>query len=121
MRLQTNRDPVQNTKEMAALIAAYRKSGLGLRRFARQHKIPPGRLHYWVYQKKRSSRPRSLASDRIGKAPPAFEEVSLGVSSPLLETWAAEVRLAGGLSVRFSSAATPGWMSGVIQALQRPC
>jgi len=29
--------------------------------------------------------------------------------------------LANGLRVRFSPAATPGWIGLVVQALQRPC
>ena len=121
MRIQNNGDPVPSTKAMASLVAAYRKSGLGLRRFAQEHQIPPGRLHYWVYQKPRNARPRVSAQDRIEEAPPVFQEVQFGVGSPLLESWGAEVRLAGGVSVRFNSAAAPAWISAVIKALQRPC
>ena len=121
MKVQNNGDSVHSSKDMAAVVAAYRKSGLGLRRFAREHKMPPGRLHYWVYQKRRNSRPTSLAQCRISERPPVFQEVKLGVGSPLTESWAAEVRLAGGLSVRFSRTAGPDWIGEVIEALQRPC
>jgi hypothetical protein len=104
---------------VAAVLAAYRKSGLGLKRFARAHHIPPGRLHYWLYQKHRNSRPKTPA--RISEPPAIFREVKLGVGSPLMEGWAAEVRLAGGVSVRFSRTAAPEWIGEVIAALQRPC
>ena len=53
--------------------------------------------------------------------PPVFHEVKLGVGSPLMECWAAEVRLAGGLSVRLSRTAAPDWIGELIHALQRPC
>ena len=120
MKIQHNGD-CQSNKDMAAVVAAYRESGLGLRRFAREHKIPPGRLHYWVYQKPRNAGPRASVQRPINDQPPVFQEVKLGVGARLMESWAAEVRLAGGVSVRFSSAATPGWISGVIQALQPAC
>ena len=106
---------------MAALISAYRQSGLGLRRFAQENRISPSRLHYWVYQKGRASKSRWPAKDPKALGAPVFQEVELGAGTTLLESWAAEVRLAGGVSVRFSGKATPGWMGEVIQALQRPC
>ena len=107
---------------MAALVAAYRKSNLGLRRFAQEYKIPPGRLHYWVYQKHRHSRPRlSVAQGPSSHPPPVFQEVKLGGGSALMENWAAEVRLAGGVSIRFSHTAAPAWIGAVMEALQRPC
>jgi hypothetical protein len=121
MTYRNNHLSADSTKDVAALVAAYRKSGLGLRRFAREHKIPVGRLHYWVYQKHRSRRPKSLSQARISDPPPVFHEVKLGVGSALMENWVAEVRLAGGLSVRLSRTATPDWIGELIHALQRPC
>ena len=118
---QNNPHRVERAKEMAALIAAYRESGLGLRRFAQDNRIPPGRLHYWIYQKRRDSKLRSAAQDPKAVGEPVFREVTLGAGTSLLESWAAEVRFAGGVSVRFSGTATPGWIGAVIQALQRPC
>lgn len=50
-----------------------------------------------------------------------FEEVKLEPGCALLQSWAAEVSLAQGLSVRFSGTANPAWMGAVVQALQRPC
>ena len=121
MKVQNNGNPVRSSEDMAAVVAAYRKSGKGLRHFAREHRIPPGRLHYWVYQKRRNSPATPLAHGWISDRPPVFQEVKVGVGSPLLESWAAEVRLAGGVSVRFSRTAAPEWIGEVIEALQRPC
>jgi hypothetical protein len=106
---------------MATLITAYRRSGLGLRRFAQEQGISPSRLHYWIYQKSRASRPKS--SPAPAKSVPAslFQEVKRRPGAALLESWAAEVKLTSGVSVRFSGTANPGWMEAVLQALQRPC
>ena len=106
---------------MAALVRAYRKSGLGLKQFAREHKISPGRLHYWVYHKQRNSRLTSSGPCRTSDRSAAFQEVKLGVGSTLMASWSAEVMLAGGLSIRFSRAASPEWIGEVIEALQRSC
>lgn len=121
MKHENNHHAVGRTKEIATLIAAYRQSGLGLRRFAQEHQIPPSRLHYWVYQKSREPEPRSSARGRRAVRAPVFQEVKLGAGSSLMESWAAEVRLAGGVSIRFSGTVTPGWIGAVIEALQRPC
>jgi len=106
---------------MAALITAYRQSGLGLRRFAQEQGIPPSRLHYWIYQKSRACRPKSSTATVKSVPAPLFQEVKLGPGASLLESWAAEVRLTSGVSVRFSGTANPDWMEAVLQALQRPC
>ena len=106
---------------MAALISAYRESGLGLRRFAQEKRISPSRLHYWVYQKGRASKSRWPAKDPKALRAPVFQEVKLGGGTSLLESWAAEVRLAGGVSVRFSGTASPDWIGAVVHALKRPC
>jgi hypothetical protein len=121
MRFHNNDDPIQTAEEMTALVAAYRKSGLPLKRFAQDYKIPPGRLHYWVYQKQPRWRPRPLAQDRVTDRPPVFQEVKLAAGAALMESWAAEVRLAGGVCVRFHHTAGPDWIGRVVQALQRPC
>jgi hypothetical protein len=114
---QNNHQSVERSKE----IAAYRASGLGLRRFAQENRISPHRLHYWIYEKSRDSKPRSSDNGTRAVRAPVFQEVKLGTESSFLESWAAEVRLAGGVSARFSSTATPGWIAAVMQALQRPC
>jgi len=40
-----------SSNEIANVIARYRASGLGLKTFALEEGLPPGRLHYWIYQK----------------------------------------------------------------------
>ena len=108
-------------EEIAATISRYRASGLGLERFAREHGIPPGRLHYWLYQKQ----PGEGSSRRGHSAKPAgtpvFQEIKLAARSESVENWAAEVNLPRGIAVRFSPRVTAEWIGSVVQALQRPC
>ena len=118
MKHKFNGERNYSLDEISGLVKAYRASGLGVREFAGQRGIPPGRLHYWIYQK---TRPRSLPPARAALAPAGFQEVRVAALWPGAETWAAEVGLANGLRVRFSPAATPGWIGLVVQALQRPC
>lgn len=121
MKHDNNHHSIDSREDIAALIAAYRESGLGLKRFARERRIPAGRLHYWLYQKERAPKPKSWAKGPGVVPAPVFQEVKLETGSSLIESWAAEVSLARGLSIRFSAAATPGWIGAVVQALQRPC
>lgn len=97
-------------QEIASWITRYRASGLSLAVFAREHGITPGRLRYWIYSKQRRSKE---------SPPPLFHELKL--AAPVGLSWAAEVSLAEGLSVRFSATATPAWIGLVIEALQRTC
>jgi hypothetical protein len=111
---------VDASQEMSALISRYHASGLGLERFARQEGLPYGRLHYWVYQKSRAKSPK-----RSQPPAPLFQEVklasSLASSLPSLSSWAAEISLPKGLSIRFSSAANPNWIASVVATLHAPC
>jgi hypothetical protein len=110
---------VQSRRDIQALIASFRESGLGLERFARAHRIPPGRLHYWLYQKYRTQ--GTNAHRGPGAEPePMFQEVRLDPAA-LIPSWAAEVSLDSKRSIRFSATAHPGWIGAVVQALQRPC
>jgi transposase-like protein len=121
MKDDNNHHPIESSREIAALIASYRESGLGFKRFAREHRIPPGRLHYWLYQKHRAPEAKSSPkSPRVVPAP-VFQEVKLDTGSSLIQSWAVEVSLSRGLNIRFSATATPGWIGAVVQALQRPC
>jgi len=106
---------------MAALVAAYRQSGVSLKQFARERRIRPGRLHYWVYQKNQEPKPGSLAQEPRANREAGFQEVKLEAGGAWLQSWAAEVSLPQGLNVRFSGMASSDWIGAVIQALQRPC
>jgi len=117
----SNDHPVQTNHEMAAAVRAYRRSGQGLKCFAREHGIPPGRLHYWAYQKARDPKPRSMIKERRGAQRGIFQEVKLEAGSVLIESWAAEVSLAAVGNVRFSGTARPDWIRAVVEALQQPC
>ena len=99
------------------MIGRYRASGLALKDFARQQGLPPGRLHYWLYQK---HRPAAPTGSTVASAP-FFQEVKLAAGAALVGSWAAEVSLPQGVAVRFNAAAQPGWIGAVVQAVHRAC
>lgn len=115
MKRDSNGRQDYHPHQIAALIARFRQSGIGLERFARNQGIPPGRLHYWVYQKPSPAR-RSKSSAPIG-----FQEVKLASCLPASAHWAAEISLPEGLGMRVSSVAVPVWIGELVQALRRPC
>lgn len=121
MKDANNPHSVQTNKEMAAAVRAYRRSGQGLKGYAREHGIPPGRLHYWAYQKDRDPKPRSRIKGLRSAPRGIFQEVKLEAGPVLIESWAAEVSLAAVGNVRFSGTARPDWIRAVVQALQQPC
>jgi transposase-like protein len=121
MKNRNQQHPIAISKDLGAVIAAYRQSGLSLAEFARQRGIRPGQLHYWVYQKSKDPKPRALAKEARKAQSAVFHEVKLETGVALLGNWAAEVSLARGLNVRFNGTARPDWIGAVVQALQRPC
>ena len=121
MNEASNYHPIDTRKEIAAMVAAYRQSGQSLKAFARERGIRPTRLHYWVYQKNQGPKARSLAKQSRAQPTAVFQEVKFETGSAWLQGWVAEVSLARGLNVRFSSTASPDWIGAVVQALQRPC
>lgn len=104
--------------EISKVLARCRRSGLGVMQFAQQEGIPPGRLHYWIYQKGRN-KPRQPVPASAAK--PRFQELKVATMLPALDGWAAEVNLPGGLTVRFSQSAAAQWIGSVVQTLRRPC
>jgi len=118
MKSDYHQEPSPSSEEIAATIARYRASGLGLHRFARQHGISPSRLHYWVYQRKGGDRKASLAKSALS---PVFQEIHLTARAESTGGWAAEVGLPGGRLVRFSASVSAAWIGSIVQALTRPC
>jgi hypothetical protein len=110
-----------SSDEIAKVIARYQASGLGLKAFALEEGLPPGRLHYWIYQKSAGLTRRQPFRPRPAAAAPVFQEVKLPYRPECGGDWAAEVVLAGGIAVRFSASASAEWLASVVQALQRPC
>ncbi len=106
---------------MAAVIARYRASGLGLKAFALKEGLPPGRLHYWIYQKPVGATGRRPVPPPPAAVAPVFQEVGLLSRAERDCHWAAEVSLPVGVAVRFSASASAQWIGSVVQALQRPC
>ena len=103
---------------ISQVLARYRQSGLGVAQFAKEQGIPPGRLHYWVYQK---GNPKPSQRSRPSVLKPLFQELKVGTVLPPIDSWAVEVSLPGGLAVRFSQRAAADWIGSVVQALRRPC
>ena len=110
-----------SANEIATLVAWYRASGLGLKAFALEAGLPPGRLHYWIYRQ-----PARVSARRRAPPPPpteaaVFQEVQLPAPPEWGGRWAIEIGLPGGLAVRFSAPASAAWIGAVVHALQRPC
>jgi hypothetical protein len=120
VKIDDHHHPFQSRRDIPALIACFRESGLGLERFARQHRIPRGRLHYWLYQKYRTLGTKPPRNGGGADPGPMFQEVKLAPSA-LMASWAAEVSLESSLRIRFSASADPAWIGAVIRALRRPC
>lgn len=99
--------------ERVRWVARYRASGLGLKRFAAEHGLPPGQLHYWVYAPGAVSHGAAVA--------PVFQEVRLTGSMTSPSGWAAEIVLPSGASVRLREGAAPEWAGALVQALGGPC
>ena len=104
--------------EISKVLARYRRSGLGAAQFAQEQGIPPGRLHYWIYQKGKTKSRRPV---QASASKPVFQELEVATMLPVVDGWVAEVSLPGGLAVRFSQKARAEWIGSVVQALRRPC
>jgi len=110
-----------SSNAIASIIARYRASGLGLKAFALEEGLPPGRLHYWIYQKPARVSGRRPAKPTQTAVAPVFQEVKLPSKAQWSCSWAAEVGLPGGMAIRFSASASAEWIGSVVQALQRSC
>ena len=90
----------------------FRTSGMTLRRFAKVHGLKPGRLRYWLYQKRKP--PVGVPA----RAPGKF--VELEVADFLGgDRWAVEIGLSGGVTVRFREGAASSWMEAVVAVVVR--
>ncbi len=73
---------------ISKVLARYRQSGLGVVQFAQEQGIPPGRLHYWIYQKGRTRRSQPR---RVSLSKPVFQELKVATMLPAIDGWVAEV------------------------------
>lgn len=108
-----------SSEEIASILARYRASGLGLKAFAEEEGLPPGRLHYWIYEK--SGGVRGRGPTQAAPAAAVFQEVKVRCRPEWDCGWAVEVGLPGGKAVRFSAGASAQWIGSVVQALQTRC
>jgi hypothetical protein len=109
---QSGNDEVSR-HERARWVARYRASGLGLKRFASEHGLKPGRLHYWAYTPGLASSAQSVT--------PVFQELRLGDTLSGSTGWGAEVVLSNGATVRLRAGVAPEWVGALIQALGGSC
>lgn len=99
--------------ERARWVRRYRTSGLGLKRFAQQHGLKAGRLHYWVY---------GQDEPKVAEPPAAvFQEVRLPTTLATPASWSAEVGLPDGTTVRLVGGTDVAWTLSLIESLRRPC
>jgi hypothetical protein len=110
-----------SSQEATAILARYRGSGLGLRRFAQEVGIPAARLHYWLYQKHRPGVHRRSPPPTPPASAPLFQEVKLAGALPSSASWAIEISLPNGVVSRFGAGSSPEWIGAVVRALQLPC
>jgi hypothetical protein len=104
-----------------AILARYRSSGLGLKRFAEVEGIPAARLHYWLYHKHRPGVRRRSPQSATPVVAPLFQEVKLAGRLPSPTGWTVEISLSNGIVTRFVAASSPEWIGAVVRALQPPC
>ena len=113
MKRDRNGEQTGRGAERARWVERYRASGLGLKRFAQQQGLSPGRLHYWVY---------GASKPRVGQgSAPVFQEVRLAGAGFTPATWSAEVGLPDGTRVRLARGTDPGWMKALVECLRQPC
>ena len=118
MNNRTGRHGQFSPAQISKVLARYRQSGLGVVQFAQEQGIPPGRLHYWIYQKGRT---RRRNSSRPAVSKPVFQELQVATMLPAIDGWIAEVNVPDGLAVRFGQRAAAEWVAAVVQALRRSC
>lgn len=117
MKSKSNGKPTYTTEEMTDWISRFRRSGMGLKRFAQEHQIPWTRLHYWIYQKPGSQ----LRHGKTAGAVPLFQELKFAPGSPLLNAWAAEVSWPTGMTVRLRETTSSAWIRELFRELKRSC
>ena len=113
MKDDQNGNGAVSRSERARWVARYRASGLGLKRFAAEHGLPPGQLHYWVYA------PGPVAATAGGT--PVFQEVRWPESLTHPVGWAAEIVVSSGATVRLREGTAPAWAGALLQALGGSC
>lgn len=75
----TSRHRELSAEQISNVLARHLRSGLEVVQFAQEQGIPPGRLHYWLYQKCRM-RPRKLLRRLVSK--PVFQKVKIAALLP---------------------------------------
>lgn len=93
--------------QRAELIAKYQRRTETVRKFAEHHHVAVCTLRRWIKGAKAGRRPA-----------PIFQEVPIVAG---LNSWTAEVRLAGGTELRWNRGADPNVLAEVLRQLRQPC
>ena len=112
MKANGERGGTHSEAEQAQWVQRYRSSGLGLKRFAAQHGLPAGQLHYWTYS------PRGSKS--VARAT-GFHEVTAAIPWKSAASWAAEIGLPDGTTVRLDGRAEVAWVKQLVESLRLSC
>jgi transposase-like protein len=107
------RRPHSTQQEREELVAKYQSSGLRQREFAQQHGVKLSTFQQWIY---RPRLPQRIARTKK----PAFQEVSI-TEVPFLNSWAAELQLPRGVTLRLNSQASAEWIGALVQKLGQTC
>lgn len=98
--------------ERARWVQRYRASGLGLKCFAAEHGLAAGQLHYWTYSPRWST---------AATSPPVFQEITAATGWKTSPSWAAEIGLPDGTTVRLDGRAEVTWARALVESLRQPC
>lgn len=110
MKTVLDRNGRDTEAEQTRWVERYRASGSGLKRFAAQHGLSAGQLHYWTYRQRGS-----------GPATAVFQEVRMPTSWPTAHGWIAEISLPDGTTLRLDARAEVAWVRSLVESLRGPC
>jgi transposase-like protein len=111
-----------SSDEGARVVATWRRSGLSMRAFAKQHGLVAQRLHWWRRRIETPAEPKSVKKNR--RPAPAVEEarlVPVVLRAPQVELGAAIVVRVGhvALEVREPGMISPDWIAALMLELSR--
>ena len=98
--------------DRARWVQRYRASGLGLKRFAAQHGLSAGQLHYWTYHREMSTAARNG---------PVFQEITAVTPVKSERSWMAEIGFPDGTTVRLDGRAEMAWVKQLVESLRLSC
>ena len=105
-------------EQRAHWLEQYERSQLSVPKFAVQHGLSPSTLHSWRYQQRNAVTESSLIQPE-GK--PNFQEVPVAEIFRASGSWAGELQLANGDSLRWNPQASLVVLQSLLTHLRRSC